>query len=89
MNQFIIKRAHLRPDQPSLRGSAGIDRVRDPSQRLGDGCRKNVLGRDGGHVSVKLILLHDVQRGGRHVVALLITRRYQSRLWMHADERLA
>ena len=63
--------------------------MRQPRQRLGDGLRILLLLRDGRQMAVELMIADEMQRRGRHIMPLLIARRHETRLRIHADERLA
>ena len=89
VDEFIIHRPHPRTDEPGLRHAAGIHRMRQPGQRLGDRLGILLLRRNRRQMAVEVMVADEVQRRGRHVIALLIARGDETRLWMHADKRLA
>ena len=89
VDEFAIHRPHLRIQQPRLRHPARIHRMRQPRQRLRDRLRILLLRRNRRQMPVEVMIRNDVQRRGRHIVALLIARRHQPCLLIHPDERLA
>src|SRR4051794_11412886 len=63
--------------------------MRNPRERIGDGLRILLVWLDGGEVAVELMVLNNLDRRGRHIIAFLVTGHHKPRLGMHARERLA
>ena len=86
MNERIVKWSHARSVQPDLTHARGIDGMRNPRERCGNGRGVLLLWLKKRQESVILIVADDVQRRGWNVVPLLVARRNQAGARMHAEE---
>ena len=89
VDHFAKDRAHALIAGPGLCGAAGVHRMWNPRERLGDGLGILLWVSDGRQVPVEPVVADDVDRRRGNVVPLLVAGRHKSGRGVHADEGLA
>ena len=88
MNQGVGQRSHPRITQPDLRRTRGVDRMRDPGERIGDRRGIFFLRLKARQEAVILMVVNIVQRRRRNIMPLLVAGRHHPGFGVDADKRL-